>query len=224
MGKNRILVGGIAATLILAIGGYWGYSALKKREQQQAITAAVKDTTARLRETLVVQPNASGKGALPKVDANLRAVEAHLDTVRKASASRSHAELADGAEHYVLGAREIMRRQVTSIRLSEQSTASRHALAAHMSRAAYRDANWIHEAMNRKKKVEGDYFDYNVTLLALSEVLWTFPDARKRLVSRVDDSLLLEIGPAEDARRAVLSQSKRIAQELDGVRRLAPDR
>jgi hypothetical protein len=223
MGKNRILAGGIAATLILAIGGYWGFSALKKREQQQAITAAVKDTTARLRETLGVQPNASGKSSLPRVDANLRAVEAHLDTVRKAS-GRSHAELADGAEHYVLGAREIMRRQAISIRLSEQSNASRNSLAAHMSRAAYRDENWIHEAMNRKKKVEGDYFDYNVTLLALSEVLWTFPDARKRLVSRVDDSLLLEIGPAEDARRAVLSQSKRIAQELDGVRRLAPGR
>jgi hypothetical protein len=223
MGKNRLLASGIAATLVLALGGYWGYSALKKREQQRAITAAVKDTTARLRETLGVQPNASGRGALPKLDANFRVVDAHLEVVRKASGG-SHAELADGAEHYVLGAREILRRQAISIRLSEQSAASRNALAAHMSRAAYRDANWIHEAMNRKKKVEGDYFDYNVTLLALSEVLWTFPDARKRLVSRVDDSLLLEIGPAEDARRAVLSQSKRVAQELDGVRRLAPGR
>lgn len=223
MGKNRILAGGIAAALVLALGGYWGFSVVKKREQQRAITAAVKDTTVRLRETLGVKPDSSSIGALPKVDANLRAVEADLEAVRKASA-RSHAELADGAEHYVLGAREIMRRQAISIRLSEQSTASRNALAAHMSRASYRDVNWIHEAMNRKKKVEGDYFDYNVTLLALSEVLWTFPDARKRLVSRVDDSLLLEIGPAEDARRAVLDQSKRVAQELDGVRRLAPGR
>ena len=223
MGKHRLLVGGIAATLVLALGGYWGYSSLKKREQQREITAAVKDTTARLRETLGVRPDASGKAALPKVDANLRAVEAHLEAVRKAS-GKGHAELADGAEHYVLGAREILRRQAISIRLSEQTAASRNALAAHMSRASYRDANWIHEAMNRKKKVEGDYFDYNVTLLALSEVLWSFPDARKLLVLRVDDSLLLEIGPAEDARRVALGQSKRIAQELDSVRRIAPGR
>jgi hypothetical protein len=223
MGKNRILVGGIAATLVLALGGYWGFSAHKKREQQHAITAAVKDTTARLRETLGVKPDASGRAALPKVEANLRAVEAHLEAVRKASA-KSHAELADGAEHYVLGAREILRRQAISIRLSEQTAASRNSLAAHMSRASYRDANWIHEAMNRKKKVEGDYFEYNLTLLALSEVLWSFPDARKGLVSRVDDSVLLEFGPAEDARRVALGQSKRIAQELDGVRRLAPGR
>ena len=172
----------------------------------------MKDTTARLRETLGVQPNASGKSSLPKVDANMRAVDAHLEAVRKAS-GRSHAELADGAEHYVLGAREIMRRQAISIRLSEQSTASRNALAAHMSRAAYRDANWIHEAMNRKKKVEGDYFDYNGRCSRCRSAVDLPTRASACLARR--RQLLLEIGPARTAPRRA-EQSKRIAQELDG--------
>lgn len=217
---GRRFVLGVAALVVVALALSWGFSSSKKRSQHRAIVAAVKDTTIRLRDALTVSPSNSGSASLPKVDAHVKAVEAHLQTVRD-SVNKEHAELADGAEHYVLGAREIMRRQALSIRLSEQSSAARNALTAHMRRAASRDANWISDAASSKKRLEREYFEQNITLTALADLLWTFPDARKRLAPHVDHVLLLEMGPAEDARRLAQRESKKIALELEDVRRLA---
>lgn len=218
LGKNRAVIA-VAAVAVLAIAGYWGYAEQQKREQREAVTAAIKDTTARLRDSLAVAPNATGKRSLPRIEEHAAAVEGHLKLIRGA---RSVPELADGAEHYVLGAREILRRQAMSIRQSEQSAASRAALVSHMRRAERRDGAWIRDAMTQKKTVESQYFDYGLTLKTLADLLHGFRDSRKRIEAYVEDSALLEVGPAEDARRLVVKESKRAAEELDGVRRLAP--
>jgi hypothetical protein len=214
-GKNRAVIA--VAAVVLAIAGYWGYAEQQKREQREAVAAAIKDTTARLRDSLAVAPNATGMRSLPRIEAHAAAVEAHLKLIRGA---RSVPELADGAEHYVLGAREILRRQAASIRQSEQSAASRAALVSHMRRAARRDGAWIRDAMAQKKTVESQYFDYGLTLKALAELLKTFPDSKQRLAPLVGEQALLENAPAEEARGLVLKESKRAAEELDGVRRL----
>ena len=216
--KNRALVAVVAA-LVVALGATWAYREYRKSTQQRAITVALQDTTARLRDALAVAPSAAGKRSLPRIEAHAAAVDAHLKMVQ---ASRANAVLADGAEHYVIGAREILRRQAASIRQSEQSAAARAALVTHMRSAARRDGAWIRDAMQQKKTVETQYFDYGVTLKALAELLFTFHDSRKRVEPHVDPSVLLEVGPAEDARRVVLKESQRAAQDLEVVRRLAP--
>jgi hypothetical protein len=217
-GKNRAVIA-IAALALLAVAGYWGYAVQQKRAQQVAIAAAIGDTTARLRDSLAVAPNATGRRALPRIEEHAVAVDGHLKTIRGAQ----HApELADSAEHYVLGAREILRRQAASIRQSEQSAASRASLVGHMRRAARRDGAWIREAMLQKKIVEAHYFDYGLTLKSLAELLKTFPDSKTRLAPHVAEQALLENAPAEEARGLVLKESRRAAEELAGVRRLAP--
>lgn len=217
-GKNRAVIV-IAALALLAVAGYWGYAAQQENAQRAAVAAALTDTTARLRDSLAVAPNATGKRALPRVDGHVAAVEGNLKTVRSAN---SVPELADGAEHYVLGAREILRRQAASIRQSEQSAASRAALIRHMRRAARRDPGWIREAMAQKKTVEAQYFDYGLTLKALAELLRTFPGSKTRLAPHVAGQALLDDAPAEEARTLVLKESRRVAEELEGVRRLSP--
>jgi hypothetical protein len=214
--KKRALVA-VALLLVVAIAAYWGWSQYRKSTQQRAISAALQDTTTRLRDSLAVAPSAAGKRSLPRIEEHVAAVDAHLKLVQ---ASRANAELADGAEHYVLGAREILRRQAASIRQSEQSAAARAALVAHMRSAARRDGAWIRDAMAQKKTVEAQYFDYGVTLKALAQLLYTFHDSRKRVEPHVDSKVLLEVGPAEDARRIVLKESQRAAQDLEAVRRL----
>jgi hypothetical protein len=220
--KGRFAVS-LTAAVVPLVAGFWGYSAYEAREQRRTITAAVKDTTVRLREALPVAPALKGRKALGRLEQHEAALEAHLREVRRAGRA-GDPELADGAGHYVLGAREILRHQAASIRLAQRTARSRYALAAHMSRAGQRDAAWIRLAASRKKALEGEYFDYSVALSALSELLWSFPDARKRLAPHIDAALLLEVGPAEDAHRAALREAKRVTQELEGLRRLAPGR
>jgi hypothetical protein len=218
LSKNRALVA-IVAALVVALGAYWAYQEYRKSAQQQAISAALQDTTARLRDSLSVAPSAAGKRSLPRIEEHVAAVDAHLKLVQ---ASKANAALADGAEHYVLGAREILRRQAASIKQSEQSAAARASLVSHMRGTTRRDGAWIREAMLQKKIVEAQYFDYGVTLKALAQLLYTFHDSRKRVEPHVDSKVLLEVGPAEDARRIVLKESQRAAQDLEGVRRLVP--
>lgn len=208
----------IAVVVVLAIAGYWGYAEQQKRAQRDAVTAAIKDTTARLRDSLAVAPNVTGKRSLARIEEHAVAVEGHLKLARGAAAIP---ELADGAEHYFIGAQAILRRQAASIRQSEQSAASRAVLVSHMRRAQRRDAAWIRDAMTHKKTVESQYFDYSLTLKTLADLLLGFRDSRKHVEAYVDDSALLEVGPAEDARRLVVKESQRVADELDGVRRLA---
>ena len=216
--KNRAVIA-VVVVAALAIAGYWGYAEQQKRGQRDAVTAAIKDTTARLRDSLAVAPNAAGKRSLARIEEHASAVDAHLKLVRGAT---SVPELADGAEGYVMGAREILRRQALSIRQSEQSAASRAALIAHMRRSARRDGAWIRDAMTQKKTVETQYFDYGLTLKALAELLKTFPDSKQRLAPLVGEQALLDDAPAQEARGLVLKESRRAADELDSVRRLAP--
>ena len=221
LSNKRAFAGAVVGFLLAAsIGGYWGWSQYQKREHGRALLAAIQDTTTRLRDTLAVAPNATSKRALGRLDEHVAAVEANLKVVR--DGARRIPELADGAEHYILGAREILKRQASSIRQSEQSVESRAALVRHMRRAARRDGGWIREAMLQKKIVEGNYFDYNLTLTALAELLKDFPDTAKRLAPLVDAQSLLERKPADEARALVLKESRRVTEELEGVRRLAP--
>ena len=185
----------LTAAVIPLAAGYFAYSSFEERQQRRAITAAVKDTTARLREALPVAPGLKGRKALDRLQAHEVALEARLREVRRAGRAGDPA-LADGAEHYVLGAREILRRQAASIRQSEQAAASRAFLVRHMRRAARRDGAWIREAMLQKKIVEAHYFDYNLTLTALADLLQDFPGTAQRLAPHLDERSLLPRAPA----------------------------
>ena len=176
----------MAAAGIAVVAGLIGYAswvAHQKKTQAQAVTEVVKETTARLRESL------PGKLDLKKLEAHAAAADGLLEVLRKNS-SRNR-QLSDGAEHYVITSREIFKRQAAAIRLSESAVSEKSLLQSHMGKAARRDKAWIDEAMSRKKKVEAQYFDYNLALTGLSELLWSFPEARKRIAPHVHESTLL---------------------------------
>lgn len=212
-GRAHIALAGAGLALVAGLIAYAGWTAYQKRVHQRTVSAVVEDTTARLRESL------AGKVELKKLEAHAAAADASLDALRNAGASRNR-PLADGAEHYVITSREIFKRQAAAIAASEKSLVEKSALMAHMGKAARRDRVWIDEAMSRKKKVETQYFDYNLALTGLSELLWSFPDTRKRIAPHVHASTLLELGPAEDAYRRVQAEAKQVASDLAAVRRL----
>jgi hypothetical protein len=203
----------VVAVLVLAMAGgtgYYLYAQKQKREQQRAVTALVSDTTENLRRALA---GAASPELVGRLDGNLKAARAPR-----------YPELADAAEHYIIGAREIVRRRSEAERLQREAAMSRRALAMHMGAASRRDGYWIRVASDLKKRVERDHFDLEVSLKALSHLLFTLPDAQKRLEPHVDAALLLDDGARRRAREQAEQAQKRAAEELERVRRLAMPR
>lgn len=196
-----------AAGIAIALGvGVALHKANKERNEKRALVSVVSETTTQLRSSL----KTSAPGALEKIEGNLRVAK-----------SWSNPALADATEHYLLGAREILRRRTEADRLAQKAAASRAALAAHMGRAAHRGTGWIHTASDLKKRVERDHFDLDVQLKALADLLDSLPEANKRLAPHLETSLLLEDDVRKKARVAVLEEAKRASAELEKVRNLA---
>ncbi len=194
-----------------AVIGYTMYGKYQRLQQERAVTALVADTTTQLRQALTATPT---KEIFSRIDGNLRSLKAPRQP-----------ELADAAEHYILGAREIVRRRLDAARHAQQAAANRQALAAHMSAAGGRRGEaWFRTALDLKKRVEREHFDLDITLKALQELLGSLPDAEKRLAPHVQPALLLEESLRVQARGQARADAERAAAELEKVRRLAEAR
>ena len=202
----------IAALVIAgAVMGYTMYGRYQRLQEERAVTALVADTTTQLRQALTATPT---KEIFSRIDGNLQSLKAPRQP-----------ELADAAEHYILGAREIVRRRVDGARFAQQAAAGRQVLIAHMTAAGgRRGEGWFRTALDLKKRVERDHFDLDVTLKALYELLGSLPDAEKRLAPHVQPALLLEEPLRLQARDQARKDAERAAAELEKVRRLAEAR
>jgi hypothetical protein len=208
LNRGLLWAGGLIAVLALALGGYLMYGAAQKRAQQRQVAEMVRDTTEKLRRALAPKPAAELVAA---IDANLKTARAPRDP-----------GLADAAEHYILGAREIARRRVEAERLARQAAASRLALAGHMARAAHRNDGWMRDALALKKRVETDYFDLGITLKATDDLLFKLQDSEKRLEPRLGTDSLLEAGAVASARKRAQDEARRATDELNQLRRIGP--
>jgi uncharacterized protein (DUF1499 family) len=203
----------IVAAVALAIAASTAYSlfaAKQKKDQQHAVATALGDTTVQLRKALSAAPSAE---VVSRIDNNLKAAKAPRDP-----------QLADAAEHYILGAREIAKRRSDAERLTREAAMSRRALTMHMKAASNRDAYWIRVASDLKKRAERDHFDLETSLKALSYLLDSLPEAEKRLADHVDASLLLEEKERRIARQRAEEAQRFASQELERVRQLAMPR
>ena len=207
MSARNIVIAAVVA-LAAAIAGYFAYSANQKSQQQAALRQLVTETTAILRESLAKAPAADSAA---KLDANLQAVAAPRDRA-----------FADAAEHYILGAREIVRRRLDADRLLEESAAARRGLAAHMARPSVPRERWIHTASELKRRVEAQHADLGRMLKALDELLFSMSDAQKRLEPHAGAGLLIENEAVEAARKRGRDDAARAAADLDRTRALAP--
>lgn len=203
MSRVTAMVGAAAAAALLVVG-YSLYAGAQKRAQQANVIERVRDSTGKLRQALAPKP---APALVEALEANLQAAKSPRDRA-----------LEDAAEHYILGAREIARRRIEAERLERQAEASRAALASHMARAANRGESWIRTATDLKRRAERDYFDWGVQLKALEELLFTMPDAVKRIEPLVGAELLLDDAEREAARRQALAEAKRAAAELARLR------
>jgi hypothetical protein len=200
----------IVAAVVLAIAGgtgYYLYAAKQKKEQQRKVAELVADTTGLLRKALTAPPSAE---LIARIDGNLQAAKAPRDPM-----------LSGAAEEYIHDAREIARRRGDAERLTREAAMNRRALSMHMAAASGRDTYWIRVATDLKKRVERDHFELETSLKALSSLLFSLPEAQKRLEPHVGGALLLEEGERRAARERAEENAKRAQEELEKVRKLA---
>jgi hypothetical protein len=197
-----------ALGLIIAGGaGYGVYQFAKKRADERAVVRVVTETTAQLR-TVLKTPSA---GAAAKIERNLEVARGW-----------SNVYMADAAEHYLIGAREIAKKRADAARNAQKFAASRAALAAHMNHAGRRGTPWISTASQLKQQLERDHFDLESSLNALAALLESLPEAQKRLTPYVEGSLTLEDGLRLQARQRALDELGRATLDLEKARALAP--
>lgn len=207
MTRPTLAAAAAVALFLLGASGYWVQAAWDKRAQQHKVAGLVRDTTDELRRGLAPHASAS---LVAQIDDNLQAAKAPRDP-----------QLAEAAELYILGAREIVRRRVEAERLERDAAASRQALAVHMARSGRRNDAWFHNALELKQRVEREHRDLGVTLKALDELLYSLPDAEKPLAEHVAPAALLEDDARREARRQLELETQRAAAALEKARALA---
>jgi len=91
-----------------------------------------------------------------------------------------------------------------------------------MARASSRNDAWLRDAIALKKRVEAEHYELGVTLGALDQLLYTFPESERRLQPLLDPSLLLETSLVDSARKQLKEENYRAHDELLKVRRFVP--
>ena len=207
MGR-KLAVWGVAAAIIVlaAIVGMVSWKGHRKKQDETALVAAVGESTLILREAL---------GAQPPADAAAR-----LDGYLKQAKAAERTPLADAAEDYVLGAREIARHRADANRLAPAAAAARQALLAHLGAGARRNDAWFRHAGELKKRVEDAHYELGVPLKALDGLLDGMHESRKRLAPLVGEKLLIEPAALNAARERVQAELKRSAEELERARQI----
>jgi len=207
LGKKLALAGiAVVIVVLAAVIGLLAYKGHKKKLDETAIVAAVADSTLILREVL---------GAEGAADAVSR-LDAHLARVKAAERT----PLADAAEDYVLGAREIARRRADATRLAPPAAAARQALAAHLAAGGRRDDAWFRAAGDLKKRVENAHYELNAALKTLDSLLDGMLESRKRLGPLVGEKLVVGADVVSAARGRVQEELQRSATELERARQI----
>jgi bacterioferritin-associated ferredoxin len=189
--RRHLVLGAIALAVALVL--YALFAVYDKRRQQRAVIALVAQSTAQLRDAL---GNAPPAGLAERLDASLQAAKAPRDP-----------QLAAAAEQYLHTAREIARRRAAAGKLGHDAAQARQALAAHLARASSRNAAWIHQATELRKKVEQAHFDLGLALKATDGLLRDLPQAAQGLPPEV----VIDPAAVQQARARTQAEAKQAA-------------
>lgn len=219
--SSRTVIMAAVGLFVVAAVGYVGYSAFKARELSRTSLTALIDTNARLREALSIEagpPPADRAQIAKKLDEHAAAVDQHLKEFKRLDAARNPV-LADAADFYLLGAREILKKQADSHRYRLAFGASSGALREHM-RSDNRTSAWVQQAVKVKERVNKDYRGYNLNAVALGQFLETLSAAQKRIAPYIEPSSLLGEDLITRAHKQVVEETERMADEMETLSRL----
>lgn len=216
---KKIRIGVAAGIVIAAVLAYAGYAAYEARELRARVTEAVATASERLGETLAIDINAPAAGLAERLAASVAQTDAALTTLRAAGARRDPAlvEVADG---YVASALEVLRRQDGATRFRAQFIDDRRALEAHLAAAGSRSESWAAEAIQLRKRLDEDYFGYQLAATSLGNMLAGLVEARRKLLEQLPSANVLAETAIVEARERSLAAAAAAKLELERARRV----
>lgn len=215
--RSRILLGGFAAVIVLAIAGSLFYGMKKKHDLESSAAASVADATARLREAAGIALDAPQ--AVDRLQAHADVLGRNLERLRAEDVSRNKA-LAEAAELYLVDVQAMLHLQANAARALAASRASRRALSAHMERAEGRGTGWIERALALKAKAERDNFDYRTALGALAALYYAHGESQAKIRAAAPGTPLLEEAGRARLHQAAKDAEAQAVKDLEQLRRL----
>ncbi|MEK6245116.1 MAG: hypothetical protein AABM33_11540 [Pseudomonadota bacterium] len=215
---KRIIIA-VAAAILAAGLAYAAYGTYQKRELRAQVVEVVAAASGQLDQTLGIDINAPSAGLAERLDAGVARAETALQQLRALSVRRDPA-LVEAADQYVAGVLEVLRRQAGGTRHRSRFIEDRKALDAHMARAGARSETWISEAIRLKQRLDQDYYDYQLTVTSLGNMLAGLVDARRKVAERLPSVPLPAEAAVRQARERTLAAAAAAKQELEQARRL----
>ena len=217
MNTRTLIIAG--ALVVVAGAGLWMF---KQHSDRSAVANLVKDTGARLRDSLAMEAGARGAAspeAAQKLEGHFAAAEKNRATLKQLIAADKQA-LVDAADNYLVTGQEILRRQAVAHRSRLQLADSMQALRAHF-RADRGAGNWVREAVRLRQPVEKHYADYRGAVETFDQLLDSLPAAQSRIAELVGGIPIVESNLVADARARSQEELKRVTAEVEGSRQLA---
>lgn len=219
--NNKTIGIAVAAAVVAAVLGYWGYGAHKSREAQRIALGQVTDAAVRLREALTIaggRPEADPAQTVKRLDEHASAVDRGLQDLKRVDAS-SHQALVDAADDYLLTAREILKKQADSHRYRSMWTQSWQALRQHL-RHDTRTGAWVQQAVKARERANRDFRGYSIAAEALGKLLESFPASQKRVAPYVGTEALIADDLVARARERVVGDLQRATAEMDKFKQI----
>jgi len=217
MARRSVLIGGLAAVLVLAVAGAFLYGAKKKKDLESSALSSAAQATAYLREAAGLAIGA------PRAADQLRKdgedLERRLAALRAEDSSRNRL-LAEAAEIYVVDAQAILRNHAEASRAFTAWRASRAALLAHLRHSGGRGTGWIQDALALKARAERDNFDGRTAAEALEGLLKAHGDSQQRLRAVAPSVPLLGEAERRSLQKAAQEAIERAEDDLQALRRL----
>jgi hypothetical protein len=208
------------ALVFAAVLSYAGYIAYEKRELRTQLADAVAAASDRLAETLGMDVNEPPAGLAANLDGKVAQTEALQQKIRLA-ATRRDPRLAAAADGYLASVLEVLRRQAGAARHRAQFIDDRKALAAHMAAAGSRSDSWGTEAIRLRKRVDEDYFSYQLAVNSLGNMLAGLAEARRNLLLQLPSAKVLAETAIVEARERSVTAAAAAKLELEQARKLA---
>ena len=216
--RSKPLVVGLVV-LAVAIVGYWGFTAHKKRELDITITSAFQDASQRLRSALTVTAGpaeAITMQVAERISTDAEEVDRRRQTIKNMEGS-SNFGLVDKADSYLITVREILKRIAGSHRNRLMLRQSSQALRDHI-RIDTRTGSWVSEAVRSKARVDKDFRDYRIDSEMADKLLETFPNEEKKVISYLGRSDMINARLIADARSHASTALKEAALEVQKFR------